>query len=113
MAATPSVALTRMFQAAHIPATDSEAPSTSTRSPRPTNGRRTANATNGTSMARRRPISRNGTPATTARPASTTAKQPYAQNASRGVETTASTKRTVAATLHSGGARCRRLVPEM
>ena len=40
VAATPSVPLTRMFQARPQPGTDSDRPSTSTRAPRPTNGRK-------------------------------------------------------------------------
>ena len=39
VAATPSVPLTRMFQAAQSPLTDNDTPATSTRSPRPTMGK--------------------------------------------------------------------------
>ena len=53
LAATPIVPLIRMFHIAHRPSTDRERPSTSIRSPWPTNGRNTANSTNGTSITRR------------------------------------------------------------
>ena len=43
-AATPSVPLTTMFHAPQSPATESDTPSTSTRSPCPMNGRNTANS---------------------------------------------------------------------
>ena len=43
-----------MFHAAHSPLTDSDTPTTSTRSPRPTMGSSTANATNGSSNVSRR-----------------------------------------------------------
>ncbi len=52
--ATPRVPFTRMFHIAHSPATDSETPNTSTRSPCPTTGKSSANKRNGTSITSRR-----------------------------------------------------------
>ena len=53
-AAAPSVALARMFQAAHRPSLESDRPRTSRRSPRPTKGRNSAKSRKGTSISRRR-----------------------------------------------------------
>ena len=71
--ATPRVPLTRMFHAAHRPSDDSAMPSTSTCSPPATNGRNRANATNGSSMTRRRTTNDSGTRAWWATSASTRA----------------------------------------
>lgn len=105
-AATPSVPLARTFQAPHSPETLSDRPSTSTRSPSATNGMSTANATNGISISSRRSRKPAGTRAAAATPASRTAYSPKAHTASRGVETTTTTKAKVAASLQCGGSAC-------
>jgi hypothetical protein len=105
------VPLATMFQAAQSPSLASDTPRTSTRSPCPTSGRNTAKSRNGSSMTSRRTRVPRGSPATLARMASATAYTPKAQNASRGVATTASTNSTAAASLHWGRARCSGLVP--
>ena len=60
VAATPSVPLIRMFHAPHSPGTDNDIPSTSVCGLVPMTGRSTANATNGSSIARRRANTENG-----------------------------------------------------
>src|SRR4051812_10520730 len=102
---TPSVPLATMFQAAHSPGCESETPSTSTRGEDPSTGRNTAKPRNGTSIRSRRTSVRRGTDAITATAAITTPYAANAQNASRGVATTASTKTRSAAILSCGGAR--------
>src|SRR5215216_1066920 len=104
-AATPRVPLTTMFQAAQTPPTASDTPRTSTRGPWPTTGRNTANSRNGSSMTRRLASRPGGTRPVLARPARARTYSPKAQNASRGVATTARTNSRVAAILHWGRAR--------
>jgi hypothetical protein len=105
-AATPSVALARMFQAAQRPGTLSESPSTVVRSPSPMTGMRNANNTKGTSIAIRRPMYVPGTRAATATAPSSTAYAANAQNRSRGVATTTMANAKTASSLHCGGSRC-------
>ncbi|CAM5720084.1 hypothetical protein SGLAM104S_04376 [Streptomyces glaucescens] len=103
-AATPR-SLASTFQAPHSPLTLSDSPSASTRSPSATNGMSTANATNGTSISSRlrKPAGTRAWWATTAR---SSAYTPNAHIASRGVETTTSTKAKTAASLVCGGSAC-------
>ena len=104
-ATTPSVPLARMFQAPSSPDSLSASPSTSTVSPRATNGSSTANSTNGTSttIRRRPPGTAPGPPAPPRRAAA--AYTPNAQNCSFGVATTTRTNSSTAASLHCGGSR--------
>ncbi|CAM5732164.1 hypothetical protein SMICM304S_11577 [Streptomyces microflavus] len=65
-----------------------------------------ANATNGTSMTSRFSRKPTGMRAAAATAARRAAYSPKAQTASRGVETTTSTKPKTAASLQCGGSRC-------
>ncbi|MDF2708258.1 MAG: hypothetical protein K0R62_3910 [Nonomuraea muscovyensis] len=105
-ATTPSVALARMFHAAHRPGTLSDRPSTVVRSPSPMIGMRKANSTNGTSIAIRRTMCDAGTRAVHATAASITPYRANAQRLSRGVATTTTAKASTASSLHCGGNRC-------
>ncbi|CAM5576637.1 hypothetical protein STENM327S_06652 [Streptomyces tendae] len=105
-AATPRVPLARTFQAPHRPLTLRDRPSTPTRSPSATNGMSTANATNGTSIRSRLSRKDAGTRAAYATVASSSAYRPKAHIASRGVDTTTTTKAKVAASLVCGGRPC-------
>ena len=105
-AATPSVPLASTFQAPHSPFTLNDMPSTSTRSPCATNGISTAKATNGTSISSRFSRKPAGTRAAYATAPSSSAYSPKAHIASRGVDTTTSTKAKTAASFVCGGRAC-------
>ncbi len=105
-AATPRVPLASTFQAPHRPLTLRDRPSTSIRPPSATNGMSTANATNGTSISSRLSRKAAGTRAAYATAASSSAYTPKAHIASRGVETTTTTKAKAAASLVCGGSPC-------
>src|SRR5690606_34553997 len=101
----PRVALAMMFQPPSSPSTDSDRPATLTRSPAPRKGSANASATNGSSIVARRASRPGGTRARAATSATRAAYTPKAQNASRGVLTTATVNATAEAILTSGGSR--------
>lgn len=74
--------------------------------PVPRNGSATAKSTNGSSIIARRSSQPGPTRASAATAATSSAYPPKAQNASRGVATTATVKTTIATILTSGGSRC-------